>query len=267
MIKLIATDMDRTLLNSNHEVGKKSIEAIIKAQKEKDLIFVLASGRPTGAMKKFAKTLKLDEYNGYLISFNGAVITDCKNNKVIFSQGLTKEDAELVFDIANEYNTSIVTYMDDDIYTYNKNEYTPIEAHYTSMKMIDFSSCDELDIAKIMKFMIIDSPENIKRIYSEIKPKYEDRFFIAISDPHFIEIANKDVDKGKTLKNLSEMLGIKKDEIVACGDAGNDIAMLKYAGIAVAAENATDEVKAISNYVSRHYDDDLMEDVISKYVF
>ncbi|SQA14355.1 Putative hydrolase M6_Spy0533 [Streptobacillus moniliformis] len=89
MIKLIATDMDGTLLNSKHEIAEKNIESIIKAQ-ENGYTFVLASGRPTFAMIDFAKELKMDKFGGYIISFNGGEIIDCKTWKKIYSLGIEK---------------------------------------------------------------------------------------------------------------------------------------------------------------------------------
>ena len=125
MYKLIATDMDGTLLNSNSHISKQNEDAIINAQ-EKGVVFVLASGRPTPAMIPFVSQLKLDKLNGYLISYNGASITRCSDNKNIFSLGLNEEDIRLWLDIASKNAVSLVTYVDDIIYCSKHTKYVDI---------------------------------------------------------------------------------------------------------------------------------------------
>ena len=86
--KMLVLDMDDTLLTDDHKISKENKEMLFKAQ-ELGVYVVLASGRPTLAMTAFAKELELDINNSYMLSFNGAVITDLKEDKVLFEQTLT----------------------------------------------------------------------------------------------------------------------------------------------------------------------------------
>ena len=86
------------------------------------------------------------------------------------------------------------------------------------------------------------------------------------SAPFFLEFTNKEVDKGLGLKKLGEYLNIKSDEMIACGDAGNDVSMVKYAGLGVAMENATEDVKKVANYITSTNDEDGIVKVIQKFI-
>jgi len=100
--KLIATDMDGTLLDEEHGITKENVEAIIKVQREKGVKFVLASGRPSYAMLEYAKELQMDKYEGYVLAFNGGELIDMKTNEVIFHEGLRKNDIENVYKVSKE---------------------------------------------------------------------------------------------------------------------------------------------------------------------
>lgn len=132
--KLIATDMDGTLMNSESKLSIKNKEYIIKAQ-ENGITFVLASGRPTFAMLDIAKELKMDKFGGYVISYNGGEIIECKDNKKIYSCGLSKEEVISMYNYAKENNIYFVTYNDNNIYASEINELTKIEAQITGGKL------------------------------------------------------------------------------------------------------------------------------------
>lgn len=265
MYKLIATDMDDTLLTSQKNISKENQESIMQAQ-EKGVKFVLASGRPTFAMNSFANQLKLDKFGGYVLSYNGACITDCKTGKNIFSLGLNETDIFFLFNKADEYDVSILTY-NDDVILYNKyTEYVDLEIECTNFKSKKITDLSLLDFTKTMKCMIVANPEKIKEIYIKLKELVGDKYYLAISNPHFLEIANININKGKTLKYLCDILSIDSSEIIACGDSYNDIDMLKFAGLSVAADNACDDIKKICKYVSVNHNENILEDVIKKYI-
>lgn len=90
MIKIIAMDMDGTLLNSQKKISPKTKEALMKAQ-EAGMILILASGRPTSGLMEFAKELKMEQHHGLLVSYNGSQVVDCMTKKVLFNQAMTVE--------------------------------------------------------------------------------------------------------------------------------------------------------------------------------
>ena len=211
MYKLIATDLDGTLLNSEHKISLKNKEYIILAQ-EKGIKFVLASGRPITAMKNFEKELKLAEYSSYLIAYNGAEIYDCKNMKTIYSTPLNENQIEYIVGKSNQYNIPFVTYCNDTIYASDINDDVMIEAKYTNMPIKKINSINEIDKSKLLKFMFIGEPEKVSAIYSELITNKDKNLSLAISDPHFLEITDNKANKGIALKTLCKYTSVKNDD-------------------------------------------------------
>ena len=112
--RIIATDMDDTLLNSNHEISNENIQSIIEVQK-KGVKFVLASGRPTFAMHYFSEELNMKELGGYILGYNGGEIIEVSTGNVIFERSLTKNDIEIIYNEAKNNNLSFLTYSGDTI--------------------------------------------------------------------------------------------------------------------------------------------------------
>ena len=113
--------------------------------------------------------------------------------------------------------------------------------------------------------MLISEPDRIKEAEKHMKSKYENEYFIAISKPVFLEIANKNVNKGKTLRILGELTNIKMEEVIAVGDSYNDIPLLEVAGMPVAVSNANEEIKKISRFESTSNNDDTLKTVIERF--
>ena len=126
--KMLVLDMDDTLLNDNHEVSAENAAMLAKAQ-ELGVYVILASGRPTPAMTAYAKALNL--HNSYMISYNGAVISDLKEDKIIFEQTLTQEQIHELYEYSVKSKTHIITYVNGKIVSETDSEYIDIEKNIT----------------------------------------------------------------------------------------------------------------------------------------
>ena len=251
--KLIATDMDGTLLDEEHGITKENVEAIIKVQKEKDVKFVLASGRPSYAMLEYAKELQMDKYESYVLAFNGGELIDMKTNEVIFHEGLDKKDIENIYNASKKINIPMILYVGDTIYGTEPTDEVMYEVDQCKMKFEKFDSLEDLvkkGIDKTTKCMLISNPEEILRAEKTMNEIHGNDYFIATSKPIFLEIANKNVNKGKTLKKLGEIENIKPEEMIAVGDSANDKPLLEFVGMPVAVENAIPEIKEIAKFIS-----------------
>ena len=251
--KLIATDMDGTLLDEEHGITRENVEAIVKVQREKGVKFVLASGRPSYAMLEYAKELQMDEYEGYVLAFNGGELIDMKTNEVIFHEGLEKKDIENVYKVSKEINVPMILYVGDTIYGTEATEGVMYEADQCKMKFQKFEALKELEkfgVTKTAKCMIVGNPELVKNAEKYMKKLYGNDYFIAISKPIFLEIANKNVNKGKTLARLGKILQIKTEEMIAVGDKVLYIRLLETVGMPVAVANAPEEIKNLSKFVN-----------------
>lgn len=264
--KMIITDLDDTLLNSQKKISKIDLEAIFKAQ-ENGVKFVLCSGRPTFAMKSLAKEVKADEYGSYIISFNGSIINDFKNNKNLFESSLEKEDLHLLYDFSKKYNTHILTYINDEIISETDSEYIDVEVDLTKMPHRKVKSFKEFVNQGAVKCMLLAEPSYLKEVEVELKKEYGDKYSIAISKPFFLEVTKLGIDKGIAVKKLANTLNIPIDEVIAVGDSFNDLPMLKASGFSIAVENANPEIKKQVDFITKSNDEGGMAYLIEKFIF
>lgn len=266
--KMIATDMDGTLLNDDILVSKENEISIKKAQ-EHGIVFTLASGRPTPAMWEYARQLEMPKYGGYIVSYNGGEIWDCKENKCIYRKGMEKEDIIELYRFAKKEEISFLTYNDNTIYVSEINEYTIVESQLTKLEIKEIpTEADllKLDFNKITKCMLLTDAENAKIKEIKLKHKYGNKYFIAISKPIFIEVLNKETDKGIALDHLMNILKIKREETIIVGDSYNDIPMLDIAGMAVVTDNAHNDIKEYADIITTSNNEHALATIINKYI-
>ena len=266
MYKLIATDMDGTLLNSDVCIPQSNVDAIIEVQK-KGVKFVLATGRPTFATFESAKILEMDNYGGYIISNNGGEIIECKTKKRLFSQGIDKSDVISLYNFANDNGLTFLTYNDGKIYTNSIDEYSSIEGNFTGADMIEIDDINNLDFEQIIKCMLLSSPEKVKELQIKMnESSFSNKLFFAISHPSFLEVVNKNVNKGVAITKLLEILNIDKSEAISSGDSYNDLPLLENTGLKVAPANAKEDIKNIVDYVGVDNNTGILADLIYKFV-
>lgn len=194
--KMIVSDMDDTLLRDDFTISEETVDAIIKAQ-EQGVKFVLCTGRPTYATLEYAKQLKMDKFGSYIISYNGAVITDFKNNNEIYKKTISNSDLVELVETANKTHLGMHTYINDEIVTEMNNEFTEIDKKITGMpiRVIDsFRECIKEDVVKVL---MLQEPEYLKAIENDLKNIYKDKFSITISKPYFLDFMPLGVNKGK----------------------------------------------------------------------
>ncbi|MDI5886346.1 MULTISPECIES: Cof-type HAD-IIB family hydrolase [Flavobacterium] len=237
--KMLVLDMDDTLLTDDHKISNENREMLFKAQ-ELGVYVILASGRPTPAMTAYAKELQLD--NSYMISYNGAVITDLKEDKVIFEQTLTQEQIHELYDYSLKSNTHIITYVDGKIVSETDSEYIEIEKNITGLehnKVVSFK--DEVQSSAV-KCILLEEPSYLKEVEKDLKAVMP-HLSVSMSKPFFLEVAQNGIDKGASIKFLAEKLNILQSEIIAVGNAGNDLTMIEYAGLGIWVDNVDPELR------------------------
>ncbi|MES2852266.1 Cof-type HAD-IIB family hydrolase [Flavobacterium sp. 120] len=237
--KMLVLDMDDTLLTDDHTISDENKEMLFKAQ-ELGVYVILASGRPTPAMTAYAKELQLD--NSFMISYNGAVITDLKEDKVIFEQTLTQEQIHELYDYSLKSNTHIITYVDGKIVSETNSEFIEIEKNITGLehnKVLSFK--DEVQSSAV-KCILLEEPSYLKEVEKDLKAAMP-HLSVSMSKPFFLEVAQNGIDKAASIKILAEKLDIHQSEIIAVGNAGNDLTMIEYAGLGVWVDNVTPELR------------------------
>lgn len=266
MYKLIALDMDGTLLNSDKQISAEN-KAAIAAAREKGVVVVLASGRPLNGMKPQLEELGMTTEDDYVLSYNASLVQKVKSEEVIRSQIITGSDAKFIAKLAKELGVHVHAFSQEKgLITPQLNHYTDHESSITGMPItvIDF---EELaDDEQVMKAMMIDEPELISAAIKQLPTALYEQFTIVQSAPFFLEFLNPNSNKGVGVKALADHLGITADEVICMGDAGNDWHMIKYAGLGVAMANATDDIKEIANYITVSNNDHGVAKVIEEFV-
>jgi Cof subfamily protein (haloacid dehalogenase superfamily) len=266
MYKLIALDMDGTLLTTEKKISEKT-KVAIKAAEAKGVKIVLASGRPLLGINKSLEELELLKDDDYVLSFNGGLVQNTKTKEIVSKVSLKGSDLKYIYEISRNLNINIHAFSaKDGLITPKNSQYTDHEAEINGIdiNIKDFNEIeDEEDIIKVM---MIDPQEILDPAIDKLPSEIYEKYSVFKSSPFFLEFTHKEVDKGLGLKKLGEYLGIKKEEIIACGDAGNDLSMVKYAGLGVAMDNAVAEVKEAANFITSSNDEDGIAMVIEKFI-
>jgi Cof subfamily protein (haloacid dehalogenase superfamily) len=262
--KMLVLDLDDTLLTDDYRISERNKQRLIEAQK-KGVYVVLASGRPTQAMIRYAQELNLKKYGSYIISYNGAIITDIKNNMIIFEQSLSKEEIHDLHDFSTNNNLHIITYKDNKIISESESEYINVEKDLTGLP-IQKVNCFKTEMNQAaVKCILLDEPMRLKNFEPILKTTKKD-LSVAISKPFFLEVMPKGIDKAASIQRLANKLNIKQEEIIAVGNAGNDLTMVEYAGLGVWVDNVTPDIRDRADVIVASNNDDGVAEVVEKYI-
>lgn len=262
--KMLVVDMDDTLLTDDHKISEENKEMLLKAQ-EMGVYVVLASGRPTSAMIDYAKELQCDINNSYMISFNGSVITDLKADEVLFEHALTKDQIHSLYDFSKQNNTHIITYINGQIISESHSEYIDIEKDITGLELKIVSSFKDAVTNSAVKCILLENPEYLKSVEIDLKATMPD-LSVCMSKPFFLEAAPNGIDKGASIKILAEKLNIHQSEIIAIGNAGNDLTMVQYAGLGVWVDNVDPELREFGDVVVASNNNHGVAEVVRRFI-
>ncbi len=250
MIKLCTIDLDGTLFDNKKRISKENKEAIANAQK-KGCKIVIATGRPMNGVLPVLKELNLLEEENYVICYNGAKILNVKTNEVVFASTLNGTSAKELYLLSRKLNTNYHAFrLNEELITDVHNPYTDIEARLNQIEdvLVDFTQIQEEDL--FIKCMMVGENETLNYAYQHLPKTITDMYSIVRSSPIFLEFLNKNSHKGVALEILAHHLGISIKDTMAIGDAGNDLEMIRKAGIGVAMENSFQEVLAEADFIT-----------------
>lgn len=262
--KMLVLDMDDTLLTDDHKISDLNKKVLLEAQ-AKGVYVVLASGRPTNAMTAYAKELEMDLNESFIISFNGAILSQAKDDLILFEQKLTPEQIHDLYDYSVKMKTHIITYLDGNIISETDSEYIDIEKEITQMphlKVPDFKAA--VDRAAV-KCILLEDPVYLKEVEKDLKAAMP-HLSVSMSKPFFLEVAQHGIDKAATLKLLADKLNIKQSEIIAVGNAGNDLTMIEYAGLGVWVDNVTPELRDKADLIVSSNNNNGVAEVVQRYI-
>lgn len=244
MIKLVATDIDGTILIPEGEFTKE-VKECINSLCKKGIKVVLVTGRMNAAAKRIAKDLGLTTP---VVSYQGGLVVE--GEKTLYERYLTENQTERILNWAKQENIHINLYNDDILYS--ESECYEVKRYcnnlHTEFEIKEFSKIKK---DKINKLLAIDynNPERINKLEKELPIVFPD-LYIVKSTPYFLEFSNKEASKSCAVEFLQNYWGLKKEEILTIGDQNNDIALLEAGGIKIAMGNATEELKKHADFIT-----------------
>lgn len=280
-IKLVASDLDGTIIDRNNHVAKKNFEAIKKIHK-KNINFTVCTGKSYSVSKKICRQFNAE----FGIFGNGTQIINLKTGKEIFRKTLSKQDLLFISTLAKRYKFHIHLYTDNEVIS-EKLEFMDLRNFMLKEKnsdSLEFKIVKDIinyiDTSSPNVFSIVVSTEkdsliefknllsvnsNIDCAYINKRGIYKD--LIIDKNYEYLNISPNGVNKSEALKELCKKLNISSQEILAIGDNVNDLEMVKEAGIGVAVNSSYDDLKAVATYVTKaNATDGAFAEAISKYI-
>lgn len=266
MYKILALDLDGTLTNSKKEITPHTLDILTQAQ-QKGLRIVLASGRPTQGIMPLANQLHLKDYKGYILAFNGGLIIDCTTGEVIYQKMLDTSVYKHLYETGNTKDFKILSYKDNCIACEDiENKYVRYAAYLNKMKLKKLNNfLDEINFPE-PKCLIVGNEEKLANLEKELSGHYQGKMSIYRSEPFFLEILPLGIDKANRLEYLLNYLGLKKEELMVCGDGYNDLSMIEFAGLGIAMSNAQDVVKEAADYITLSNEEDGVAAAVKKFI-
>lgn len=264
--KILVLDIDGTLTNSQKEITPQTKAGILNIM-ERGHKVILASGRPTPGMRRYAEELELEKYGGYLLSFNGGRIVECKSGEIVYQKTLPSSVISGLYKFAVKHDIGIVTYLGDHIIVGTRmDEYIELESRINGMPCRKVSNFAQYKEYSLNKCLMTAAPEKAAEYEKQLQEMYGDVLSIYRSEPFFIEIMPKNIDKANSLDRMLETVGLTRENTICCGDGFNDMTMIKYAGIGVAMANAQEEVKKSADFITDSNDEDGIVKVIDTFI-
>lgn len=272
-IKLIAIDLDGTLLGSKGSLSQENKEAI-KEVKKAGIKIVLCTGRPLRSMTHLLEEADLLDEDDLVITYNGGLIQRSKTGEIISEITLNREESLDIYKLGQQLKLP-VNFIDldyvyeppypegvDSIYMSSSREAPKINA----LKFMDLDMENLPDPFKINKVVMSRPSKELDAAIPHIADIYHERYNIYKSQAFILEVLPKNVDKGFSMRLLGDMLGLEKKQIMGIGDQENDLSLVENAGLGIAMENAIDQVKDAADYITRSNDNNGVAHALRKFV-
>ncbi|WP_432797614.1 Cof-type HAD-IIB family hydrolase [Poriferisphaera sp. WC338] len=262
-IRMIAMDLDGTLLRDDKTLSAENIAAVKRAV-DAGVVVVIASARPPRAVKAIYEALGLDTIQ---INYNGAAHYDQVRGRFVkhlpLEAGFVREMVNAARDLDEQVYMSLEVMdkwytdgVDDSLLTETSKHFKPDL----------LGELDELFEEPVTKLMLLAPKERLAKVHAMVLERFGERIAIHMSDEHLIQIVDPSVDKEHSVRELAGYYGIDRVEVMAIGDAQNDAGMIAWAGLGVAVGNAWDEAKVAADEVVGSNEENGVAEAIERFV-
>lgn len=264
--QMVVLDLDGTLTNVKKEITPRTKE-ILTRYMEQGGIVTLASGRPIYGIVPLAEELELKKYGGYILAFNGGQIVNCRDMETVYQKKFPAGFPQKLNALAREFRVTIMTYEDEYIITETPEDYyVKKESFINKMKVKKIGDFDSYVNFPVTKCLMTEDEDYLAEVEERVKRRVGDACSVLRSEPFFLEIMPKGIDKAASLERLSEILSIGREHMAAFGDGFNDKSMIEYAGLGVAMANAQEEVKKAADLVTLSNEEDGVAAAMERWV-
>ena len=263
--RLVAIDLDGTLLNSKKQIGELSLAAI-RTARDRRVRIVISTARPLYRIARYLDLLGLTGPEELVICFNGAQVISCDGTRVRYDHPFAEADLRELTAVGRSVGFPMFAYRgdgilasaDDPVYRErNPDAAFEVREDYDG---VDWAS------ERIYKFALVGRPDAVLTLRRGLDPALTRKYEVSSSVPQFVDIVSRGVSKASALARIGELWGIGPEAMIAFGDEDNDIPMLQFVGMPVAMVNASPEVKAVANMVAPSNDQDgvgrILEDLL-----
>lgn len=261
-IKLVAIDLDDTLLRDDGSISEFTLDTI-NAVRKKGVDIIIATGRMYSTAKPIGETIGLSDIP--MIIYSGAMVQNCGTGEILYEKLIPGEIVNKIIDISLKNNWYIQVYVDDLMHLEQVTEFTNIYMRDTNLPYkvcgYDFKSID----APAAKILAIDTLENLNKMVEVLQAELGDYVDAVRSKPNFLEIIAKGSSKGNALTSMAKQKGLDISQTMAIGNSQNDISMLEVAGVSVAVANAEENVKETAKVITASNNEDGVAKVLQKY--
>ena len=254
--KLIAMDLDGTLNNDNKIITPRTRGKLIWVQKQ-GVRLALASARPSPGLFRERDLLDMQHHHGILMSYNGGRIVDAGTGEVLYETSMNIDEARAVLRCLERLPVTPILDDGKQFYVTDKNGYkVDYECRNNCMMCTEVENLASfLNFAPI-KILMSANPADIGAIQRSISGFLPQTLTVVQTADFYLEIIPRSINKGQGIRDICRTLGLLPEEVIAFGDAPNDIPMLQAAGMGVAMDNAHEAVKAAADYITLSNNED-----------
>lgn len=265
-IKLVAIDLDDTLLNSGLQISAQSIEAIKQVQ-EKGIIVTLATGRMFVSALPYARQLET-ERDIPIITYQGALVKASNSGKVLYYRPLPMDKAIEIMKYFKKSKVHYQAYFNDQLCMESLTEEGLDYSCLAGVKPVIVKNLiDEAARQETCKILaVIENEKLLLDMELELRGIYTRDLYITRSKPYYLEIMDPQANKGDALRVIAEHYNIDRKEVLAIGDSYNDMAMIEWAGIGVAMGNARKSVMETADYITSSNEEEGVAEALYRFI-
>ncbi len=263
-IKLVAIDLDDTLLGSDLQISSQCIDIIRKVQ-DLGVMVTIATGRMFLSALPYAAQIGVSIP---LITYQGALVRSLDSNEVLLYKPLKVSTGLEIMKYFKQADIHFQGYYSDQLVM---ESYGPDGQDYVALARVTPLIVEDILLKAAqepaLKILAVIHDESLLfEMAKELNCRFGEEISITRSKPFFLEIMNKGVNKGVALETLADYYRLQAHEVMACGDSYNDIEMISWAGVGVAMKNGPDKVKQIADYVTKSNDEEGVSEALRKFV-